>query len=297
MTPSKPWTWPEADWRQLVGAVRAGRTLRPTVWPGGAKVAVALSFDADHETFEMGAGGRALGRLAWGEYGRRVGVPRILNVLARHDVRATFFCPAVAALLGPDEPRRLVGEGHEIGIHGYIHENTSLLEEADERDLMLRSIEVLERLSGVRPVGHRAAQWDLSANTIRLVKESGLLYDSSMMADDDPYELLLNGHATGLVELPVDWVRDDAVYLLFNRTPPTRPHTPPADVLDIFRREFDQALVEGGLLQLVMHPFVTGYRSRIFILDELIRHAKASGNVWFATHAEVAAYVKREAGL
>ena len=293
--PPKPWTWPESDWRGLVNRVRAGRSLKPKRWPNGAKVAMALSFDADHETFEMGGGGRAIGRLGWGEYGRRAGVPRILDVLARHDVRATFFCPAVAALLGPDEPRRLAAEGHEIGIHGWIHENTSLLDVETEREMIQRSLDTLERLAGKRPVGHRAANWDTSPNTVKLVAEAGLLYDSSMMADDDPYELVVDGVPTGLVEIPVDWVRDDAVYLLFNRVPPTRPHTSPADVLDIFRREFDVARAEGGLCQLVMHPFVTGYRSRIFILDELIRHAKAAGDVWFATHAEIAAFVKREA--
>jgi hypothetical protein len=103
---------------------------------------------------------------------------------------------------------------------------------------------------------------------------------------------LTAGRETGLVEIPVDWVRDDAVYLLFNREPPTRPWTPPADVLDIFRREFDMAWEEGGVCQLVFHPFVIGYRSRIWILDALIAHAKARGGVWFPTHAELAAWVK-----
>jgi hypothetical protein len=89
----------------------------------------------------------------------------------------------------------------------------------------------------------------------------------------------------------VDWVRDDAVYLLFNRTPPTRPWTSPEVVFDIFKREFDAAFDEGGLCQLVMHPFVIGYRSRIWILDQLIEYARARGDVWFPTHAELAAWV------
>ncbi|MDH3740991.1 MAG: polysaccharide deacetylase, partial [Hyphomicrobiales bacterium] len=98
-----PWQWSEADWRAAVGQVRAGRALKPAQWPGGARAAVALSFDCDHETFEMGAGGQAIGRLAWGEFGRRVAVPRILQCLARHDVPASFFMPAVVALIDPDE--------------------------------------------------------------------------------------------------------------------------------------------------------------------------------------------------
>jgi peptidoglycan-N-acetylglucosamine deacetylase len=285
------WQWPEEDWRALVGRVRAGRRLRPKTW-NGARCAVALSFDCDHETFEMGQGGRAMGRIAWGEFGRRVGVPRILETLARHDVRASFFMPAVAALIDPDEPRRIVAEGHEIGIHGWIHENNSLLPYEVERDLMERSRDTLRRTSGTEPVGLRSANWDTSPNTIRIVKEMGLSYDSSMMADEDPYELLLDGEPTGIVEVPVEWLRDDAVYFLFNRNPATRPYTPPTAVLDIFLREFEAAHAEGGVFQLVMHPFVIGYRSRLFILDEIIRHAKAKGDVWFATHAEVAAHAR-----
>ncbi len=180
-------------------------------------------------------------------------------------------------------------------MHGWIHENTSKLDRDTERDLLLRALGTLEELTGTRPVGHRAANWDLSPQTIDLVAEAGFLYDSSMMADDECYELVTDGTPTGLIEIPVDWVRDDAVYLLFNRQPPPRPWTPPADVLDIFRREFDMAYDEGGVCQLVFHPFVIGYRSRIWILDELIKHAKARGSVWFPTHAELAEWVWTQA--
>ena len=285
------WLWPEEKWRSLVSRVRAGRPLRPREWPGGARCAVALSFDCDHETFEMGAGGEAVGRLAWGEFGRRVGVPRILALLERHGVPASFFCPAVAALIGPEESARIAAAGHEIGIHGWIHENTSLLDEATERELMLRARDTLARLSGRDPVGHRAAQWDTSRHTVALVKELGLLYDSSLMADEEPYELLLDGQPTGVVEIPVEWLRDDAVYFLFNRNPATRPYATPDDVLRIFLREFDAAWEDGSVFQLVMHPFVIGYRSRIWILEEIIRHAAAKGRCWFATHADIARHV------
>jgi peptidoglycan/xylan/chitin deacetylase (PgdA/CDA1 family) len=287
-----PHLWPEERWRKLVGRVRAGRRLRPPAWKYGARCAVALSFDADHETFEMGMGGQAMGRLAWGEFGRRVGVPRILALLGRHGVPASFFVPAVSALIDPDEPRRIAAGGHEIGIHGWIHENNSLLPYETERDLMLRARDTLARLSGLEPVGLRSANWDTSPNTVRIVQEMGLIYDSSLMADEEPYELLLDGAPTGIVEVPVEWLRDDAVYFLFNRNPATRPYATPEDVLRIFLRELDAAYDEGSVFQLVMHPFVIGYRSRIWILDEIIRHAKAKGGVWFATHADVAAFAR-----
>ncbi|WP_375460123.1 polysaccharide deacetylase [uncultured Enterovirga sp.] len=291
----EPWQWPEEHWRQLVNQARAGRPLRPKSWPGGARCAVALSFDSDHETNELRDGGKSIGRLSWGQYGNRVGVPRILDLLDRYGAKATFYVPAVAALLYPDEQRRVVREGHEIGIHSWIHELNSVLPYEAERDLMFRAADVLEEITGVRPVGMRTASWDFSPNTLRIEKEYGLLYDSSLMADEDCYELLLDGVPTGIVELPVEWVRDDAVYFMMNRFSSLRPYTPPEGVFDIFRREFDAAYEAGGLFQLTCHPHIIGYRSRIWILEELIRHAKAKGHVWFATHAEVATYARDHA--
>jgi peptidoglycan/xylan/chitin deacetylase (PgdA/CDA1 family) len=291
----EPWQWPEAHWRGLVNHVRAGRTLRPQAWKDGARCALALSFDSDHETNELREGGKSFGRMSWGQYGNRQGVPRILEILKRHSVPATFYVPAVAALLHPDEQRRVVAEGHEIGIHSWIHELNSVLNYDAERDIMLRSAEALEKITAVRPVGARTASWDFSPHTLRITKEMGLLYDSSLMADVDCYELLLDGEPTGVVELPVEWVRDDAVYFMMHRFQGLRPHTPPQAVLDIFLREFDAAYAEGGLCQLTFHPHIIGHRSRVWIIDEVIRHAKARGSVWFATHRDVAAFAKAHA--
>jgi peptidoglycan/xylan/chitin deacetylase (PgdA/CDA1 family) len=291
----EPWQWPDEHWRRLVDRVRAGSKLRPREWPGGARCAVALSFDSDHETNELRDGGKSIGRLSWGQYGARVAVPRILKLLEGHGVKATFYVPAVTALIHPDEQRRIVAAGHEIGIHGWIHELNSVLPYEAERDLMLRSADTLEKICGVRPVGIRTPSWDFSWHTLAIAAEMGLLYDSSLMSDEDCYELLLDGNPCGVVELPVEWVRDDAVYFMMNRFSALRPYTPPSDVYDIFRREFEAAYDEGGLFQLTMHPHVIGYRSRIWILDELIRLARARPGVWFGTHAEVARWAKEHA--
>jgi peptidoglycan/xylan/chitin deacetylase (PgdA/CDA1 family) len=222
-------------------------------------------------------------------------VPRILEVLSRFSVRASFFVPAVSALLYPDEQKRVVAEGHEVAIHGWIHERNSELPREAERELQMRSADVLEKVTGVRPVGIRTPSWDFSPHTLAITKEMGLAYDSSLMADVDCYELEMDGSPTGVVELPVEWIRDDAVYFNMNRFASLRPYTPPADVFDIFRRELDAAYREGGIFQVTMHPHISGYRSRIWILEELIRHAKAQQGVWFATHAEIAAYALKEA--
>ena len=138
----------------------------------------------------------------------------------------------------------------------------------------------------------RTASWDFSPWTLQIIREIGLLYDSSLMADDEPYELLDGGEPSGIVEIPVEWIRDDAVYFNMNRFSALRPYTPPEAVFDIFSKEFEAAYAEGGLFQLTMHPHITGYRSRVWIFEELIKLAKAKGDVWFATHAEIVDWVK-----
>lgn len=289
----EPWEWDEATWRSKVDKVRAGRSLKPKSWKDGARCAVALSFDSDHETNELRDGGESIGRLSQGQYGNRVGVPRILETLREAGAPATFFVPAVAALLYPDEQRQVIAEGHEIGLHGWIHEVNTKVPPEKERELHLRAADALEKITGVRAVGMRTPSWDFSPVTLQIERELGLLYDSSLMADDDPYELVEDGQPTGIVELPVEWIRDDAVYFNMNRFTAHRPYTPPPAVLDIFKREFDRAYKEGGLFLLTMHPHVTGYRSRIFILEELIQHIKSHTGVWFGTHADIAHFVKQ----
>lgn len=286
----EPWQWPEEVWRRKVDRVRAGASLRPKSWPGGARCAVALSFDVDHETNELRDGGNSIGALSRGQYGHRQGIPRIVDLLERHDIPASFYVPAVVAQLYCDEVRSFVDRGHEVGIHGWIHERNSVLPHDVERDLQMRSADMLEKVCGVRPVGIRTPSWDFSPNTLQITRDMGLKYDSSLMADVDCHRLLLDGEDSGIIELPVEWIRDDAVYFNMNRFSALRPYTPPEAVHDIFRREFEAAHAEGGIFQLTMHPHVIGYRSRMWILETLVEAMKVAGNCWFATHADIVAH-------
>ncbi|MFT4234633.1 MAG: polysaccharide deacetylase [Microbacterium sp.] len=286
----EPWQWPEPTWRSAVEHVRAGRRLEQP-WPGGARVAVALSVDADHETPALRDGATTPGILASGQHGARVGVPRLLSLFREFDVTASFFVPAVSALLHPGQIDAYAAGGHEIGVHGWIHERNTLLQRDDEFELTARSLDVLERLSGRRPVGIRTPSWDFSADTLSIIRELGFLYDSSLMADDHPYELVENGEHTGVVEIPVEWIRDDAPYFGMARYAAARPYTTPAGVLSIWKSEFDGARADDGVFQLTVHPALIGHRSRIAVLRELLEHIVASGEVWFASHEQIARHL------
>ena len=292
ITSGNPWEWPEADWRRIAKRVSAGRSLAPKQWPDNAKLAVAISFDSDHETNELRNGGHSINKLSIGEYGARRGIGRIVEILEKYAVPASFFVPAVSAMLYEEQQAIAVVQGHEVALHGWIHELNTKLPPGVERDLMLRSADALEKITGVRPRGIRTPSWDFSDDTLGLAIELGLDYDSSLMADDDCYELLDGGKPTGLIELPVQWIRDDAVYFGMDRFASLRPYTPPDAVANIFIRELELAAAEGGIFQVTMHPHIIGVRSRIWILEHLIERAKALGG-WFATHAQIVDYVKQ----
>ncbi len=293
-TPSRPpvkqgWEWTLDSVRQVVGAVRAGRSLKPAHWPGGARVAVLLSFDVDNETIPIRFGEPTIGELSQGQYGARVGLRRVIDLLDRNRIPATFFIPAVSLLITPEMTSVIKQSGrHEFGVHGWIHERNATLPADIERELVQRAIDTLTKLTGSRPVGYRAPSWNFSPNTLKIVRDLGFLYESSLMADDSPYELVADGQPTGLIELPVEWILDDAPLV----DPRGNAYSPPRDLVQVWIDEFDKAYAEGGMFLLTMHPHISGHRSRITALERLIAHIRSKPGVWFGTHRQAAEYVK-----
>ncbi|MDQ8172423.1 MAG: polysaccharide deacetylase [Gemmatimonadota bacterium] len=296
-TTAKPgWTWSMDTVRTVVNAVRAGRSLRPTTWPGGARVAVLLSFDVDNETVALRFGEPTAGSLSQGQYGARQGLGRVLRLLDAQQIPASFFIPSVSLALTPDMATQIKRSGrHEFAVHGWIHELNTTLPDSVERRLLARAVQELTALTGSKPTGYRAPSWNFSANTLSILRDMGFRYESSLMADDDPYELLQQGAPTGLVELPVEWILDDAP--LFN--PQGERYSSPRDVAQVWIDEFDKAYEERGMFVLTMHPHISGHRSRIVALEKLIAHIKTKtrGTVWFATHGDAAEYVRKAAQL
>ena len=288
-----PWTLTDAQIRETVGRVRAGRDLTPQSWPEGARVAVGLSFDLDNETSTLRDGGTSPALFSQGEYGSRAGLPRVLRMLQTQGIPASFFVPAVSAMLHQASMKAIMQPGHhEVGLHGWIHERNSQLDGPTERDLLTRAATALERTTGKRPVGMRTPSWDYSPSTIQIAKELGLLYDSSLMADDRPYEVVAAGQPTGIVELPVEWILDDFPYFWMDRGSTVRPTMTPDEVFSIWKAEFDGAYEERGLFILTMHPHIIGHRARIAMLDRLVTYMKSKPGVWFATHEQIARHVQ-----
>jgi peptidoglycan/xylan/chitin deacetylase (PgdA/CDA1 family) len=275
--------------------VSAGRRLKPKSWPNGARVAVGLTFDVDNVSPSLANGNVLADALSRGEYGAIDGIPRILRLLDTYQLPATFFVPAVSQLMHPQIIPSIMATGrHEVGVHGWIHENLPALDDAArEQELLNRAVDALTKAMGKKPVGYRAPAWQFSQYTMAQVKAAGFLYDSSLQASDDPYELLADRQPTGVIELPIDWLNDDNAYFggVANGSLPD-----PDAVERIFESEFDQAYEEGGLFNLTMHPHVTGHRSRIAGFEKLIKHMKSKPGVWFATEEEIAKYVKANAG-
>jgi peptidoglycan-N-acetylglucosamine deacetylase len=284
----------EAELKRVANAVRAGRVLTPKSWPNGAKVAVCLSFDIDNESGMLARELRPLPTaLSETEYGATEGLPRILSLLDRERLPASFYIPAVSGMLAPEMIPAIVKAGrHEVALHGWMHESLPALDNGPEEErLMRQAIDYLTKASGKRPTGTRAGAWALSHHSIDIIKKANLLYDSSMMARDQPYELLANGQPTGIIELPVSWIEDDAPY--FGRTGSL---PSPELIFKVYRDEFDVAYREGTMLMLTMHPHVIGRRSRIVELEKLITYMKSKPGVWFATGEQIASYVKQQAG-
>jgi peptidoglycan/xylan/chitin deacetylase (PgdA/CDA1 family) len=278
--------------KDTVAPLRAGRKMTPKSWPNGAKVAVCLSWDMDNETFDIAAGNTAPVVLSQGQYGTTEGLPRIMELYDKYNIPGSFYIPAVSGLLYPEMIKEITKRPrHEIGIHGWIHESlTDIDDKAEEERLLNKAIDFWTKALGKKPVGYRAPAWAFSKYTLDLIRKAGFEYDSSAMGMDEPYELMSNGQPTGMVELPVDWILDDYPYFISTGALPA-----PELIFKVYQDEFDQAYKEGTMFMLTMHPMVSGHRSRIMYLDKLIAYIKSKPGVWFATGQQIAEYVKQNA--
>ncbi|HTS30206.1 MAG TPA: polysaccharide deacetylase [Bryobacteraceae bacterium] len=284
--------WSDDQLRQAVELARVGRKLTPKSWPNGARVAVCLSFDTDTEAPLLRDGTTSPTTLSASDFGAESGIHRIVDMLDRYQVPATFFMTGVDAMLHPDMLAAIMKSGrNEVGVHGWIHEFPPRLAEGEEERLLDRAIDYLTKATGKRPAGYRAPSWAFSNVTLDLIRKKGFLYDSSLQALDEPYEIRSRGENTGLVELAIDWTLTETPYLGQNG------HMPSPELLyQLYRGEFDGAYREGTTFILTLHPYLSGHRAPMEHLEAFVKYMKSKPGVWFATCAQVAEYVKNAAG-
>jgi peptidoglycan/xylan/chitin deacetylase (PgdA/CDA1 family) len=268
------------------------------MWNGGYRCAATLSVDFDAETLWSGTLGLTTpSPMSRGDYDIRAGLPRILALLDRHELPATFMVPGQVADDHPAECAEIAARGiHEVGYHGYHHESVLDIPLEHERELMKRGIAKLEETFAATPRGNRSPPFALGPNTADLLEELGFVYDSSLFGHDEPYRPrvpTVGGRLRDFVELPVSWELDDAPYFLFSFFPYMSGLVPPSQVLEIWKAEFDGCYAAGGCFLLVVHPFCIGRHPRIAMLDELIAYIKSFPDVWFAHHLDVATEWKR----
>jgi peptidoglycan-N-acetylglucosamine deacetylase len=266
------------------------------------KLSVCLTFDFDALSpwvFEMAGGNVAA--LSRGEFGA-VAVPRILDLLRRHDIRATFFVPGHTALAYPDLVRSIAADGHELGHHGWVHEGLSQLDPEQEREYLRRGLDALDTVAGVRPLGYRAPSVDVSVNTVEILLEHAFLYDASFSGSDfEPYYLrrgdrfptdgpYVFGESVDLVGIPFSWGLSDFQYFEFVPGITVRQDTPSA-VYEIWHGELEwaHANVPGGVYVLTMHPQAIGRGSRLAMVESLIDAARELEHAAFERLGDYAA--------
>jgi len=240
------------------------------------------------------------GVLSKGEFGGRVGIWRVLDLLERYSIPATFFVPGYTAESFPEAVKAISAQGHEIGHHGYLHESPTqfLGDPMRERAMYEQGLEALDRVVGVRPIGYRSPGWDLTWESVGILLELGFEYDSSMAADDyslyfarqgdvpAPTGGYVFGAETSLVEVPVSWSWDDFPQFEFVNSPRFTSNTlaNPNKVFEIWSADIDYMVrrIPGGVFDLTMHPQVIGRGHRLLLLERFIEHCLTYPSLRFA---------------
>jgi len=265
--------------------------------------AVCLTFDFDAVCVWLdGSRPATPAELSRGEFGARVGVPRILALLESYKIPATFFIPGHTAESFPHLVDAVLAAGHEVGHHGYEHADPSGQTPSQERASLERGLAVLEKFIGTAPLGYRSPSWDYSDATLPLLVEYGFQYDSSLFAGDyHPYHPrlgdvvsndapLIPGEEVDLWEFPVDFAFDDWAHFVFKFDPYRVGLSAPSKVLEIWRASFDYMLAheEGGVYTVTMHPQVIGRGYAMGVLEGFIQHVSAHDSSRFARMGDLA---------
>ncbi|MET3601268.1 polysaccharide deacetylase family protein [Martelella mangrovi] len=264
----------------------------PYPWPDGKKSAFCFSIDVDAHSPWMWNNRNdvpeLLSHLEQRRYGPRIGIRRIADLLARHDIKASFFVPAAVAEENPWMLPALVEAGHEVGLHGYFHELVSQTRDDEFTRVLEASIALFERQTGQKPAGFRSPAWEMTPHMLAEVKRHGF-YDSSLMGSDTPYAV------HDVTEVPVNWATDDAIFFKFLDGSDTRAPLGTNQMLDAWKEELAASRRFSTLFMLTVHDWISGRGSRIAMLDRLVEDVLSDDSIWVATAGEIAAHYRDHA--
>lgn len=272
----------------------------PVPWPNGARCAVVFTWDMDADSIlHLAHPNDADTRLSTNSmlrYGPEIGVPRIIDTCRDFGMKHTFFIPGWCAEQYPKAVEAMVAEGHEVALHGYLHEYPNELSEEEERFWTLKGVDAIARVSGQRPRGYRSPWYKYSKHTTDVLLDEGFLWDTSLMGDDIPYlvESKKRGPKERLIELPSRWQLDDWPQFVHNHDLDfMMPIASPQYAMEVYMAEFYAMWEHGGLWINCFHPFCTGQVARMMMLREMMSKMQAKGDVWFATGEEVALHLQK----
>ena len=255
------------------------------IWPGGVQCAAMLSFDVDGVSSWIRRDpefSRLPSLMSMAEYGPSVATPRILDLLDKYSIPASFYIPGYVAETHPRLVEDIAARGHEVAHHGYMHEAPASMSPGEESEVLDRGTEILAGITGTAPAGYRSPGWELSEVSLDLLRERGFLYDSSLMGDDAPYLLETDPAGRPMVEVPIHWLLDDAPNFVYapsaNRLGPMRG---PDEVFSNWAAEFEGLYHYGRAFTLTMHPQYIGRPGRLRMLERLINHIQSFPNVEF----------------
>ncbi|MEL7000674.1 MAG: polysaccharide deacetylase [Pseudomonadota bacterium] len=263
----------------------------PVPWPNGAKCAVAITFDMDADSLIQVArpkdGHDRLYPISMGRYGPTVAIPRILDTYRRFGLTQSFFIPGWCLESYPDAVDAILQGGHEIGHHGWIHEDPIVTKGADQVEAFEKAMDAHRRIVGAAPQGYRAPVYNVTQQVIDLLVQHDFRYDSSLMADDIPYRMTTPGGQ--LWEMPVHWGTDDwPPFAHYDEIGYMMPVRAPSEGLKGFWEEFDAQYAAGGFFMLIVHPFLTGRLARWRQVEQWIERTLETKDVWFTTLSGIA---------
>ncbi|MCW8163662.1 polysaccharide deacetylase [Verminephrobacter aporrectodeae subsp. tuberculatae] len=258
-------------------------------WPAGKRCAVVFSLDLDAESpflwLHRGQQVQQLGEIEQRRFGPRQGLARVVRLFAEYGIRGSFYVPGVVAQTYPGLLPFLLEGGHEIAHHGYYHERIEAIPVAQAEDYLVMAQELFCTQTGLSGLGHRAPSWEMTSDFLQALERRGVSYDSSLMGFDHPY------HVGNMVEVPVQWTVDDALYFRYTNSPRDKTHPAnPGAVLDSWIEEFEGVRETGGLFMVTLHDWISGRSQRLRLLRKLIAHIRHDPQVWWARADEVAAW-------